>query len=372
MTSDSWVSNLANILHSWGNWMKASTEDSDWPQWSASVAARNPWFEPAMLRHAIIAWADSLQPLSLQNWLNPYFDQSTGQSNPCRIGLILPGNIPMAGLHDVLCTLIAGHIATVKVSSEDAGLLAWSIRGLLDLQPGWNSRFELVDKLNRVDAIIATGSSVTLPYFQQYFGHLPHIFRSHRNSIAILDGQESDEDWEGLGRDIFLYYGKGCRNVSKLLVPKGMSPKHILDKLQSHPLDGQHYRYRNNLDYQLALHMLNRTEFYHNGSIILRPQVSPSSPIAVLHYQTYESNEDLARCILQDLPYTQCWSGKELARRWANIPSFKACMEPPLWATWCDHTVEFGQCQCPEIHRYADGVDTMAFLGGLKGSGQTP
>jgi len=259
-------------------------------------------------------------------------------------------------------------MASVKVSSEDAGLLAWAIRGLLALQPGWDSRFELVDKLNRVDAVIATGSSGTLPYFQQYFGHIPHIFRSHRNSIAILEGQESEDDWRGLGRDIFMYYGKGCRNVSKLLVPQGMSPEHILDRLQSYPIDGQHYRYRNNLDYQLALHMLNRAEYYHNGSVILRPQISPSTPIAVLHYQTYESKEDLARCILSDLPLTQCWSGQDLASRWDKEPSFKACFEPALWVTWCAHTVEFGQCQYPEIQRYADGVDTMAFLRGLQGS----
>jgi hypothetical protein len=345
--------------------MKSSTMDSDWPQWSAYVAAKNPWFEPSMLRHAINAWAESLQPASLENWLNSCFEKNSGNSSPRRVGLILPGNIPLAGLHDVLCTLIAGHTACVKASSEDAGLIGWAIRGLISLQEEWTGRFEPVDKLNRVDAMIATGSSVTLPYFRQYFGHLPHIFRSHRNSIAILDGQESGDDWIGLGKDIFMYYGKGCRNVSKLLVPHGMTPEHILEGIQNTPWEGQHYRYRNNLDYQLALNMLNRTAFSHNGSIILRQETSPSSPIAVLHYQTYASGEDLARQILLDMPVTQCWSGRELVRRWGNETSFRACFEPAFWATWCYHTVEFGQCQTPEINRYADGVDTMAFLRGL-------
>ncbi|MBM3935893.1 MAG: acyl-CoA reductase [Sphingomonadales bacterium] len=365
MPSDPSVSNLSKVLHQWGLWMKSAILRSDWHEWSASVAAKNPWFEPIMLEHALNAWADALQPANLEHWLCKYLKEKSKTINSTRVGLILPGNIPLAGLHDVICTLIAGHKAQVKASSEDACLISWAIQGLLALQPEWKSRFELVQKVNNVDALIATGSSTTLPYFEQYFGHIPHIFRSHRNSIAILDGKESTEDWAGLGQDIFLYYGKGCRNVSKLLIPKGMNPEHILDGLVHYPWEGQHYRYRNNLDYQLALHMLDRTPFYHNGSVILRQNQSASSPLAVLHFDYYQSGEDLANKILHDLPAIQCCSGHQLIQRWGQDSTFRMCFDLDQWNSWCNHTVEFGQCQFPEIERYADGIDTMTFLMGL-------
>ncbi|MFM8837388.1 MAG: acyl-CoA reductase, partial [Bacteroidota bacterium] len=366
MPSNPSAASLVHLLHCWGQWMGSTSNRDDWSEWSSSVAVQNPWFEPEMLRQALKAWSMALDPRSLERWLAHDKDALSLQTPPRNVGLILPGNIPLAGLHDVLCTLIAGHTALVKPSSDDAGLVSWAVQGLLALQPEWSNRFALVDKLNRVDALIATGSTSSLPYFEQYFGQIPHLFRSHRNSIAILDGKEKTEDWIGLSQDIFLYYGKGCRNVSKLLVPEGMSPQHILDGLQHYPWEGQNHRYRNNLDYQLALYMLNRKPFTHNSSVILVESPTISSPLAVLHFEYYQSEQDLARQVLEAIPVTQCWSGNQLVARWGQRPYFKYQFNEEQWNTWCTQSVEFGQCQFPEIDRYADAVDTLSFLRGVQ------
>ena len=365
MSSNSAASHLVSVLHLWGQWMRSTVDRDDWQKWSSSVAVQNPWFEPRMLQYALEAWSNSLQNTRLERWLTRYEEALAANKKPRNVGLILPGNIPLAGLHDVLCTLIAGHSAHVKPSSEDAGLISWAMQGLLALKPEWSGRFSIFEKLNQVDALIATGSASTIPYFDQYFGHIPHLFRSHRNSIAILDGQERPEDWGRLGQDIFMYYGKGCRNVSKLLVPEGMSPQHILEGLEHYSWEGSNHRYRNNLDYQLALHMLNRKPFYNNGSVILVEDRSASSPLAVLHFDYYQSGQDLARKVIEDIPVIQCWSGNQLTQKWGLNSSFKSQFDKELWNTWCYHSVEFGQCQFPEIDRYADGIDTMSFLLGV-------
>lgn len=365
MPSNPSVSGLANSLHKWGIGLKSALLRSDWSDWSSSIAAKNSWFDPHMLQHALEAWANALQPALIDSWLSGYCMARSPETDSKNVGLILPGNIPLAGLHDVLCTLISGHRALVKTSSDDAGLIEWALQELFRWEPAFQDRFEHVDKIQNVDAMIATGSNSTLPYFTQYFGHLPHLFRTHRNSMAILHGKETLEQWSKLSQDIFLYYGKGCRNVTKLLVPDGTPPETLLNALGHFPFDGQHFRYRSNLDYQLALHMLNRTPYYHNGSVILRQNSNPSTPISVLHFDYYQSGEDLARKVLLDLPHTQCYAGDDLVNRWGSDPSFRKNFGDLQWNSWCYHAVDLGLCQKPELNCYADGKDTMVFLLGL-------
>ncbi|MBM3923938.1 MAG: hypothetical protein FJ338_03605, partial [Sphingomonadales bacterium] len=144
MSSNPSAASLVQLLHRWGQWMGSTLDGDDWSEWSSSVAVQNPWFEPEMLKQALKAWSMALEPRSLERWLAHDEDTPFLQRPPRSVGLILPGNIPLAGLHDVLCTLIAGHTALVKPSSDDAGLVSWAIHGLLALQPEWSNRFAIV------------------------------------------------------------------------------------------------------------------------------------------------------------------------------------------------------------------------------------
>ena len=74
--------------------------------------------------------------------------------------------------------------------------------------------------LKGCDAYIATGSNNSARYFEYYFSKYPHIIRRNRTSVAILTGNETAAELEALADDVNLYYGLGCRNVTKLYVPK--------------------------------------------------------------------------------------------------------------------------------------------------------
>jgi len=255
----------------------------------------------------------------------------------------LAGNIPLVGFHDVICVLATGNIALIKMSSSDDKLLPTVLKQLVDFEPLLAEYIEYTDRLKNFDAIIATGSNNSSRYFDYYFGKVPNIIRKNRNSIAILGGNESQSEIEALGNDIFDYFGLGCRNVSKIYIPKGYEMKKFFEPLEIYQPIINHFKYNNNYDYNKSIYLVNGVKHFDNGFLLVKEDSSFASPLSVLFYEEYDSIEDIEKLVDSEQAHIQCVvSGIDL-----QINRRK---------------VSFGQSQYPKLWDYADDVNTIEFL----------
>jgi hypothetical protein len=303
----------------------------------------NAWFTPESVSQAVTATGESLTEANLERWLSAY---TFTEHEPKKIGLILAGNIPLVGFHDVLCVLVSGNIALIKASSQDARLIKYVLQLLVNIKPAFTSQYQFIERLEGFDAIIATGSNNTSRYFEYYFGKVPNIIRKNRNSVALLTGKETTEQLHLLGKDIFDYYGLGCRNVSKILAPKGYDFIPFFEAIESYHPIGNHHKYHNNYDYNKAIYLVNRDKHLDNGFLLLKEDDRMVSPLAVLFYEEYE-----------DMAAAQSW----LTKQSENIQCIVSAA--PLQVN--NQVVEFGKSQHPNLWDYADGIDTLQFLSNL-------
>ncbi|WP_291138815.1 acyl-CoA reductase [Flavobacterium sp. UBA7663] len=303
--------------------------------------SHNGWFTPEQVQFSVQSWAKALTEDNLNQWLSNY-DFSKIETK--KVGLILAGNIPLVGFHDFLSVLISGHNVLVKTSSNDQHLLKFLAKYLISIQPELNSKITFVEgKLEGFDAVIATGSNNTSRYFEYYFKDKPSIIRKNRNSIAVLDGTETFEDLVGLGEDIFRYFGLGCRNVSKLFVPKGYNFDNFFKAMYEYRDVIQYEKYANNYDYNKAVFLMSNFQLLDNEFLTIKEDVSYASPISSVFYEFYENLEEITTRLNADAEQIQCVVSKNL------IPN----------------SVAFGQTQQPNLWDYADNVDTLAFLNNL-------
>lgn len=304
----------------------------------------NQWFTKENQRKAIQSIADYfLSEKKLTDWLSAY--ELPEETQAQKVGLVMAGNIPLVGFHDLLCTFVTGHKAIIKLSEKDKYLVPYLIRQLSLIDERTADYFEEVERLNGFDAVIATGSNNSARYFEQYFSKYPNIIRKNRNAVAVLDGTESTEALIAFGEDVFQYFGLGCRNVAKLYVPENYDFEPLLEALHEHREIILHHKYKNNFDYNYAVLVLNKEKYMANGCIILKEAADISSPIAGLNYEYYSSLADLEVVLDNRKDEIQLIIAKE------GLLSQK--------------TYTFGKAQEPELHDYADGVDTLAFLLGL-------
>ncbi|MCB0475373.1 MAG: acyl-CoA reductase [Flavobacteriaceae bacterium] len=300
----------------------------------------NGWFTEDNVLFAFEQWTKLLVEAELNAWTSAYrFD--TGSTKT--IAIIMAGNIPMVGFHDLLSTMISGHRVLVKQSSNDNLFLPLMVKYLEYVQPEFKGQVQFTEeKLEGFDAAIATGSNNTSRYFDHYFGKYPHIIRRNRNSVAILSGNESDIELKALGEDIFRYFGLGCRSVSKLFVPKNYNFDRFFGAIYDYHPVINYKKYQNNYDYNKAVYLMSNFELLENGFLMLKEDSNYASPIATLFYEYYDTTENLRNRLLLDTDLIQCVVGK-------NLPG----------------AVPFGETQQPRLNDYADGVDTLAFLSHL-------
>ncbi len=297
----------------------------------------NKWFTYDNVQFALKSLAEALQSDKIHSWLSRY-SFSKDQKN---IALILAGNIPAVGFHDILCTLLSGHQAKIKLSSEDRILIPFLLGMLEKHLPKYKNQYTFEDEIIKdFDAVIATGSNNSERYFKKYFGKVPNIIRHSRNSLAILDGTETEDELSQLQDDIFRYFGLGCRNVSQLLVPEGYDWKAFLEIINKDRSVLNHNAYANNLTYYTAYFSLMDENLLDGGTVLLRENISPASPPAVLHFHNYRNEDEVQNMILGMKDSLQCIVRKD----------------PEHGET------SFGQTQKPTIDDYADGIDTMEFL----------
>ena len=303
--------------------------------------SHNGWFTPEQVLHSIQSWAKALTEDNLNQWLSNY---DFSKIEPKKVGLVLAGNIPLVGFHDFLSVLISGHDLLVKTSSNDQHLLKFLAKYLIAIQPELNSKITFVEgKLEGFDAVIATGSNNTARYFEYYFKDKPSIIRKNRNSVAVLDGTETFEDLVGLGEDIFRYFGLGCRNVSKLFVPKDYNFDNFFKAMYEYRDVIQYEKYANNYDYNKAVFLMSNFQLLDNEFLTIKEDTSYASPISSVFYEFYENLEEITTRLNADAEQIQCIVSKNL------IPN----------------SVTFGQTQQPKLWDYADNVDTLAFLNNL-------
>jgi hypothetical protein len=284
-----------------------------------------------------------LQKDKLTSWTEQY--EISDQFSKKNVGLILAGNIPLVGFHDVLAVFISGHKSLIKLSDKDKNLIPQLIKWMEDINPKTTEYFSFLDILSNYDAVIATGSNNTAVHFEYYFKHVPNIIRRNRNGVAVLDGQETKETLLELGKDIFDYFGLGCRNVSKLYVPKEYDFNFLMETLHEYNELVLHNKYKNNFDYNYAIFLLNQDPFLANGCIIVKETKDIATRIAMVGYEYYDNYDSLSKELDRRAEEIQCIVSQ------ANIEGAQ--------------TIEPGKAQQPNLTDYADGVDTLSFLIGL-------
>jgi hypothetical protein len=303
--------------------------------------SHNGWFTQEQVYHAIQSWAKALEEDNLNQWISVY---DFSEVKPKTVGLILAGNIPLVGFHDFLSVLISGHNVLVKTSSNDQHLIKFLAKYLIAVSPEIEKCINFTDgRLENFDAVIATGSNNTARYFEYYFKNKPNIIRKNRNSIAVLNGNETHDDLVNLGEDIFRYFGLGCRNVSKLFVPEDYNFEAFFKAIYEYKDVIYYEKYSNNYDYNKAVFLMSNFKLLDNEFLTLKEDTSYSSPISSVFYERYENIEHLKKQLEKDADQIQCIVSNGVI----------------------ENSIPFGKTQQPELWDYADNVDTLLFLNKL-------
>ncbi|MDA7803308.1 acyl-CoA reductase [Crocinitomix sp.] len=337
------------LLSRLGEILNAIGKDQKWPGFQIGINEEeyenlaelvnrvhiyNGWFTPAAVRTAFLGIASWLNEADLSNWMKHY---SVNENNPKSVALIMAGNIPLVGFHDFISVFLGGHKAVVKLSSDDKQLFPALIDTMALFNPEIKNWVDIKEnRLEGFDAVIATGSDNSANYFESYFGKYPNIIRKNRTSIALLKGDETKEELEKLGEDVFTFFGLGCRNVSQVWIPKDFDVNRIFEAFYRFNEVANHNKYANNYDYNKAVYLLNLENLLDNGFILFKEDRGLNSPLGMLHIARYDSMEDFKAFAKENEAKIQAIVGKD------HIP--------------------FGSAQCPSLSDYADGVDTVKFV----------
>lgn len=319
------------ILVKLGDYMQ--NNGHEWTAVKMQAQMVNPWFVAEFIEMASNNIISSfLQKEKLEDWVIKY-NVPTENKTPVTVGVVMAGNIPTVGFHDMLCVFITGHRQMIKLSSKDNILIKHLVSIMTEWEPEVGQYISFAENLKECEAYIATGSNNSSRYFDYYFGKYPNIIRRNRTSAAVLDGTETGEELKKLADDIQTYFGLGCRNVTKLYVPENYNFEELLLALNKYDYYQDFHKYKHNYDYQLALLMMGNKFYMTNGTILLSENTSIFTAISQVNYEYYANKKDLEH--LQENKDIQCIIGH--------------------------NTIPFGLAQQPSLTDYSDGIDTMNF-----------
>ncbi len=324
-----------SLLEKLGIYMRS--QDSEWLEAKKRASLENGWFIPPFIENAIEQIAEHwLQRKALEEWAT---GENIGLENrtPKKIGLVLAGNIPLVGFHDWLSVVISGHHSLIKTSSKDRILIEHLVGKMIQWEPSLQNEMNFADRLTGCDGYIATGSNNSSRYFEYYFSKYPHLIRKNKTSAALLTGTETKEELEKLAEDVHLYFGLGCRNVTKIYVPAQYDFIPLLEAFKKFSWLSDNHKFKNNYDYNLALYILNKQFYMTNGTILLIEDTSLFAPVSQLNYEFYSDKNTLLSS-LANHPDLQCLVGND------------------------ERLIPFGNSQIPALTDYADGSNTLAFL----------
>ena len=299
----------------------------------------NRWFEEEQVHQSLSQWRESLSPDKVDSWLSNYsLPENIGTQ---RLGIIMAGNVPLVGFHDVIVGVISGFYVFAKTSSDDTLLPKMWLTEAAKIDPIWSERVEVVEQLRNLDVAIATGSNNTANYFSSFFKSIPHLIRNNRNSVAVLTGQETKEDFIALGHDVFDYFGLGCRNVTHLMLPPDYDFTPLFQCWDEHfDWIRNHNKYANNYEYHRALLLMNLDPHIDTGYLIAKEKPELYAPVGMLNYSFYDSVDGVAEKLVK-------WGGA-LQCTVSHLPLTNA--------------LNFGSTQCTQLYDFADGVDTLQWL----------
>ena len=302
----------------------------------------NPWFTREFLLQSLKGISLMLEERVLLQWLSAYKLNEKSPQQIKTVGLVLAGNIPLVGFHDLMCVIAAGHQVLAKPSSKDDHLIRKVAGVISSINSSIGGRIKFTDNLLKgMDAVIATGSNNSSRYFEYYFKDIPHIIRKNRNGVAVLTGKESKEELELLGRDIFDYFGLGCRNVTKLYIPDSYDLTILLQALDMYHPYYQHHKYSNNVDYYRSIYLMNRVDFLDNEVLLVKEDQAIASPVGVVYYERYSDIDRVQKDLNSRSEEIQCVV--------STHPGILDAIKP-------------GTTQEPKPWDYADGMDTIRFL----------
>lgn len=311
--------------------------ESEWLESIEKAYLKNQWFVPDFVKHALLEWSKILTTENLTKFVSKY-PQSLA---PKKVGIVMAGNIPLVGLHDLICVLLSGHTALVKCSKDDEILIK---KAISILSHEGNEDIEVVDRLQSPEAVIATGSNNTSRYFEYYFRNIPHLIRHNRTSVAVLSEKDAPTVYQKLAKDVFMYFGLGCRNVGKIYIPRDLYLPNLLDEWQSWAFLADHNKFANNYIYHRALFLMNRQEHLDTGYLLLKEDESIFSPLGCLYYERYDHLEAVKEKLEVQSNEIQC-----------IVTS----------TNFIHNRVPVGESQSPDLDTFADQMDTMQFLSNM-------
>ena len=297
----------------------------------------NSWFSKKNIDNALNYWKEQLNEIVLKKWISEYNLVNEIEN----IAIIMAGNFPLAGLHDLISVIISGNNAIIKPASDDKILIEYFVNYLYTKFPKTKDLIRInYGKLIDFDKVIATGSNNTFKYFDYYFRGKKSLLRKNRTSLAVLSGNESDKELNLLSDDIFMYFGLGCRNVSKLFIPRKYDLEILKKSLNKYDYIINHHKYSNNYNYQKTIKLMNSEKFIDGNYFILSESEDLAPPISVIYYEFYEQISDVKDKIKSSKDKIQCIVSK------LDI----------------EKSIDFGEAQKPKLNQYADNVDTLKFL----------
>ncbi|MBK8955823.1 MAG: hypothetical protein IPM34_09720 [Saprospiraceae bacterium] len=334
------ISKLVKLFSEWRKALESLDERHD--RIFEEARADNPWFTENEIRRSILAICRNyLDESAMLSWMEKYadFEVPNGKS----VGIVAAGNIPFVSFHDLFCALVCNYKIYLKLSDKDKALPVLALKLLQDIDDGMLPEIQYTSKLQSVDKFIITGSSLALSHFQPYLKGKPSLTRGHRNSVAVLSGNENANEVEALGQDVFHYFGLGCRNVTKLYIPKSYDFTGLLRNWDDKFLYLKDVvPYVRNLEYQKAVKLINRVPFLESEIVLLEAEKRISPPISTLYFEEYESLSEVVESIQLNLNKIQCVCCAN------SLPELE--------------TIKFGVAQNPGLSDYQDHVDTMLFL----------
>lgn len=331
-----WQQQALQALQKAFEWMETSEDAKPILQ---QAYFQNRWFEEEQVRKAIAQWRVSLSDDEISAWLQRY--EWPEQKHNTHLGVIMAGNVPLVGLHDLVVGVLSGYRVSAKLASDDAILPKALLTKAAEFDEVWLAQISFVEQLKSLEVAIATGSNNSARYFSAYFKHIPHVIRNHRNGLAVLSGQETTEDFIALGRDVFDYYGLGCRNITHLLVPEGYDFTPLFQCWDIHYADIEHHnKYINNFQYHRAMLLMNLDPHIDTGYVIAKENEALYAPVGMLHYSFFQNMDQVASKLKAWEAQLQCVV--------SNVEGIGA--------------MPFGQAQCTMLGDYADGLDTVQWL----------
>ncbi len=328
---------LIEVFVELGNRIQNLTEDER-TRWKKEAEVYNKWFTEDNVEKALEGIVFMLRKDNLEKWLERY---PLPVSENKRIGVVMAGNIPMVGFHDLLCVMLTGHTIKAKLSTDDSVLIKKIVALLISIESEFEQKIQFVERMSDIDAIIATGSDNTAKHFDYYFSKIPRIIRRNRVSVAVLTGNETQEELALLGKDMLQYFGLGCRNVSKVYIPKSMTINRIYEALEPWKHVADSVKYGNNYDYNRSVFLLKSILHLDNGFLLAIESEELVSAIAVFYYEKYTSLDDVKLKLKEQEDKIQC------------VVATDGVIE---------NSFPFGSAQSPYPWNYADGVDTIDFL----------